>query len=140
YESILTVLPVAHEETCGELLPWRGRERPVDAVGEETRRPALVWSDLDHRLPADGRAPLDGRRCGEAQQLRARVDVPLPAAGGARVPAGEQEAATRMRLRPDRGVGRPAIHHGDDGAAAAVWQFDDASAVRLPGVRWQHDG
>ena len=33
-----TVLPVAHQETRVELLPARGRERSVDAVGEEARR------------------------------------------------------------------------------------------------------
>ena len=140
YQSVLTVLPVAHEETRVELLPGRGRERSVDAVGEEARRPALVRSDLDHRLAADGLATLHGRRCGEAQQLRARVDVPLPADGGYRVAAGEQEAVARMRLRPHGCIGRRAIHHGDDAAAAAVRQLDDAAAVRLSGVHRQHDG
>ena len=71
--SVLAVLPVAHEETRAGLLAGRGRERPVDAVGEEARRHALVRPDLDHRLAADGLATLHGRGRGEAQQLRARV-------------------------------------------------------------------
>ena len=89
YQSVVTVLPVAHEETCAGLLPGRGRQRSVDAVGEEARRSALVRSDLDHRLPANGLATLHGQRCDETQKLRARVDVPLPTDGGYRVAASE---------------------------------------------------
>src|SRR5262245_47963119 len=89
YQGILIILPVAHEETCIRLPAGRSRERSVDAVGEKARRSALVRSDLDHRLPANGLATLHGQRCGETQKLRARVDVPLPTDGGYRVAVSE---------------------------------------------------
>src|SRR5262245_11875941 len=45
YQGVLIILPVAHEKTRVELLPGRSRQRPVDAVGEEASRSALVRSD-----------------------------------------------------------------------------------------------
>ena len=140
YQAVLAVLPVAHEEMRAELLPWSGRERPVDAVGEEARRCALVRPHLDHRLAADGPATLHGRGRGETKELRARVDVPLPADGGHGVATGKQEAVAGVRLRPHGRIGRRAVHQGDDAAAAAVGQLDDAAAVALCGVHRQHDG
>src|SRR5262249_46505541 len=139
YHSILAVLPVAHEQTCVELPPRGSRERPVDAVGEEARRSALVWSDFNHRFAADGIAPVHSRRCGEAQEFRARVHVPLPADGGHRVTAGKQEAIAWMSLWPYGGIGRRAIHHGDDATAATVRQFDDTAAIRPGTIRRQKE-
>ncbi len=45
-----------------------------------------------------------------------------------------------MRLGPHGCIGRCAVHHGDDAAAATVRQFDDATAIRLRDIRRQHDG
>jgi hypothetical protein len=139
-QGVLTILPVADEETRVELLTGRSRERPMDAVGEQAGRATLVWPHLNHGLAADGVARLKGRRCGEAQELRARVDVPLPADGGNAVAAGEQEAVARMRLWPHGRVGRRAIHHGNDAATAAVREFNDAAAVRSRGIERLQQG
>src|SRR6185295_8462594 len=65
-QGVLTILPVADEETRVELLTRRGREWPMDAVRKQAGRARLVWPHLDHRLAADGFASLNGGRCGEA--------------------------------------------------------------------------
>ena len=113
YQRVLAVLPVAHEETRAELLPGRGRERSVDAVGEQARRPALVRSDLDHRLPADGLAALPWPKARRGPSARGSGRRPI--ASRRRRPCSRGRTGTR---RPDA----PAAPRGHRAARNSSWR------------------